>query len=578
MKSLKKYDKKIKKLFREYFCETNFENPKVSVIVPCYNIEKYIERTIVSLIKQTLRELEIILIDDGSSDFTPLILEAFSQNDKRITVLKQDRTRFGGMRNRAIEIAKGAYISFVNGGDYLDLNYFEKMFNTVRRQNVAIAASNVLENNKSLTSFEEEKTVYGVNKIVEGLNYDFRVNGKLYHFREIKDLRFHEQTEFCDSPYLIRAINQESSLVYVPEAYYHINSKLKKSEKNLNKKDENDKISTTLDLIDFAQNNNIDIGEVLICEQTRFWTKVKHYTDRREHYIFDMKVLTKYVPYNREKVFVVYNTACFGDVLLCNSLCRNIKTIFPESKTVFVADSIYKDAVKYQPYVDEVVTFDKKGINKSILGFLKFVRNFKYKKAYASIITYKNERNYICAKLSKSRYTVMGHIKDSKKPVQEEHNALLEPFTNKKIKNYPIRYNVPSFVSNPMSDNNYVVLCTLSKKKQKDMPVADAVQIIDEINKEGQSVVLTGVGEDAIRYAQELREQGADFVDMINKTSIPELSALLKNAKKAISVDTGTMHLACAVDVPTVAVFYDKKGVINWAPKKDIYSAVTITR
>ena len=497
----KRYDKKIAKLFREYFCETKFEAPKVSVIVSCFNIEKYVERTVVSLIKQTLRELEIILVDDGSKDSTSLILESFEKLDKRIIVLKQDGRKVGGMRNKALEIAKGTYISFVNGGDYLDLNYFEKMYNAAKKQNVSIAASNVMENSKNITKFEEEKSIYGANNIVNILNKDFGTEAKLYHFREIKNLRFYEQMEFCDFPYAIRAINRESSLVCVPEAYYHVELKLKKNIKNLSIKDENDRIASNLNLIDFAKNNNIEIGERLIEEQTRFWTRVKHYIDRREHYIFNLKVLTKYVRYNREKVFVVYNTACFGDVLLCNSLCRNIKTIFPEAKVVFVSDCIYEDAVKYQPYIDEVVTFDKKGENKGFFGFMKFVLNFKYKKAYASFVTYKNERNFICAKLTKSRYVVMGNIKNSKYSVQEKHNNLLQTFTNKKIKNYPIKYNVPSFISKPVFDDEYVVLCALSKKKQKDMPASDALEVIKEVNKEGKIVVLVGVGSDAVNYA-----------------------------------------------------------------------------
>ena len=62
----------------------------------------------------------------------------------------------------------------------------------------------------------------------------------------------------------------------------------------------------------------------------------------------------------KEKVFLVFNTACFGDVLLCNPLCQNIKNIWPNSKVIFICDKNFKDVAKYQKGVDDVVIYDKK--------------------------------------------------------------------------------------------------------------------------------------------------------------------------------------------------------------------------
>ena len=88
------------------------------------------------------------------------------------------------------------------------------------------------------------------------------------------------------------------------------------------------------------------------------------------------------------KVFLVFNTACFGDVLLCNTLCQNIKRIYPNSKVVMIVNKPFLEAAKYQKDVDDVVVFDKNGEHKGIKGILKFIADFPYKKPFCSFITY----------------------------------------------------------------------------------------------------------------------------------------------------------------------------------------------
>ena len=77
-----------------------------------------------------------------------------------------------------------------------------------------------------------------------------------------------------------------------------------------------------------------------------------------------------------KKIFLIFNTACFGDVLLCNSLCQNIKNIYKNSKIVFIVDKQWEEVAKYQECVDEVFIYDKKGVNKGLLGFIKFIKSF----------------------------------------------------------------------------------------------------------------------------------------------------------------------------------------------------------
>lgn len=94
--------------------DEKFEDPKVSIIVPIYNVEPYIDECLNSLVRQTIKELEFICIDDGSVDNSYKILEQYAKYDASFMVLKQNREGQGIGRNKCIELAKGKYIAFVD--------------------------------------------------------------------------------------------------------------------------------------------------------------------------------------------------------------------------------------------------------------------------------------------------------------------------------------------------------------------------------------------------------------------------------------------------------------------------------
>ena len=110
-----------------------------------------------------------------------------------------------------------------------------------------------------------------------------------------------------------------------------------------------------------------------------------------------------------QKIFLIINLSYFGDVLLTNTLCQNIKLNYPDSKTVMLVDKPFYEAAKYQYCVDEAIYFDKKGENKGLLGLLKFVIGCKYKnKIYATFIMYDNERGILISSLLNSRKRISG--------------------------------------------------------------------------------------------------------------------------------------------------------------------------
>ena len=103
-------------------------NPKVSIIVPIYNVEKYLDRCISSLINQTLKDIEIILVDDGSPDNCPKMCDEYAKKDYRIKVIHKKNAGLGYARNSGLEIAYGEYIAFVDSDDYVDTRMYETLY------------------------------------------------------------------------------------------------------------------------------------------------------------------------------------------------------------------------------------------------------------------------------------------------------------------------------------------------------------------------------------------------------------------------------------------------------------------
>ena len=98
-------------------------NDLVSIIVPVYNVEKYIEKCLNSLFGQTYRELDIILVDDGSTDKSGELCDRLAKMDKRVRVIHKKNGGLSDARNRGIDAAKGRYITFIDSDDYVSGNY-----------------------------------------------------------------------------------------------------------------------------------------------------------------------------------------------------------------------------------------------------------------------------------------------------------------------------------------------------------------------------------------------------------------------------------------------------------------------
>jgi len=114
------------------------ENDLISVIVPVYNVEQYLERCVNSILQQTYEKLEIILVDDGSTDGSPAMCDAFAKKDGRIKVIHKENGGLSDARNAGLSVAAGEYIGYVDSDDWIEHDMYERMHHACREQDAQL--------------------------------------------------------------------------------------------------------------------------------------------------------------------------------------------------------------------------------------------------------------------------------------------------------------------------------------------------------------------------------------------------------------------------------------------------------
>ena len=226
---------------------------KISIIVPVYNIEEYIEKCVKSIKKQTYENLEIILVDDGSTDTAGKICDELAEKDKRIKVIHKKNGGLSSARNEGMKNATGKYICFIDGDDYVREDYCEVLYNALINNNADISAVSYKEIKNSKTriynsaarskkEFDDKCTMYsGDEIIIQFLHWkNFRIAwNKLYKAEVIRNQWFKEGATFEDMFFNYKVLSRIQRLAYVNSpCYYYIRRdgsiSTTYSEKNLN--------------------------------------------------------------------------------------------------------------------------------------------------------------------------------------------------------------------------------------------------------------------------------------------------------------------------------------------------------
>lgn len=202
---------------------------KLSIIVPVYNAEEFLEKCLMSLKNQTLKDIEILLVDDGSTDNSYEICKSFEASDSRIRVFKQENSGQSAARNRALSVSKGEYIAFADSDDWVDCDFYEKLLEAAIRYGADIACGSVIREKKSAgkirVNYKEEKVYLRAQEKIDaaGVPNMCYVWNKVYRAGFLKsiDLRFVNGMVFEDTDFVTRAVYYSNKIVTVPNTYYH---------------------------------------------------------------------------------------------------------------------------------------------------------------------------------------------------------------------------------------------------------------------------------------------------------------------------------------------------------------------
>lgn len=198
---------------------------KVSIIVPIYNAEEYIRRCIDSLINQTYKNIEIILLNDGSTDSTDKIIKSYK--DKRINYIKKENTGIGNTRNLGILKSTGDYIMFIDSDDYMELNAVEVLVNKAISNNYDLVVCNYYLNTPSTElkisfpdSIDNTNIISNPN-ILTDINY--APWNKIYHKKLFlnDNNRFVEGIKYEDAPFVIESICASKKVGFTNEYLFH---------------------------------------------------------------------------------------------------------------------------------------------------------------------------------------------------------------------------------------------------------------------------------------------------------------------------------------------------------------------
>lgn len=123
------------------------EDDLISIVVPIYNVEQYLSQCIDSILEQSYRNIDIILVDDGSPDGCPGICDSYAEKDNRVRVIHQDNSGLSAARNVGLEVAKGSYITFIDSDDYIGKHFVERLYDVIRRMDADIGICDYLKVN-----------------------------------------------------------------------------------------------------------------------------------------------------------------------------------------------------------------------------------------------------------------------------------------------------------------------------------------------------------------------------------------------------------------------------------------------
>ena len=298
--------------------------PKISIIVPVYNVAPYLARCLDSLINQTLKDIEIICIDDKSTDNSLEILREYEQKDKRIRIIALDKNSgVSAARNAGIAAAHGEYLGFVDSDDYVDLDFYAKLYAKAIESGADVTVGNIREtlfNGRQL-----DFTDWQLNIAKSKFCFNFSQWCAIYKSNFVKNnnIQNPENLISCeDTVFVLKCAVLAKKIVIVPDAFYHyIRVSGSLSSKYLSDEKIEHRITAANMILDFLNEQNLSAQDYYntFLEMFRFISKYCFYrTTKHETRMRLMHAtLELFAKYKHKNILQKYEAEIYP-YLVCN--------------------------------------------------------------------------------------------------------------------------------------------------------------------------------------------------------------------------------------------------------------------
>ena len=242
--------------------------PRLSIIVPVYNVEHYLRKSVDSILKQTFADFELILVDDGSPDNSGKICDEYAKKDLRIKVIHKKNGGLSDARNNGIEVAKGEIIGFVDSDDEIDATMYQEMIKYLDEYQLDIVCADtfVIKNGKKSfrPRYKKDKVFLRMEAIEEILTgkLDNAAWNKIYKRETIGDIRFPVNRIYEDVATIYRYFYQAEKVGYLCKPfYYYLKRKGSIVQKAFNVKGRYDCFCGYKERLEFAKKHHLSCVE-----------------------------------------------------------------------------------------------------------------------------------------------------------------------------------------------------------------------------------------------------------------------------------------------------------------------------
>lgn len=304
------------------------EKPLISIIIPVYKVEKYLEKCIKSVLDQTYKNIQIILVDDGSPDNCGNICDNYAKIDNRIEVIHKANGGLSEARNVGLKVARGEYIGFVDSDDYVSNEMFENLYNTLISNDVDVSICNfytVINNKNIIKNADNGVEIYNKLEILKEILLDKKIQSyawnKLYKRELFKDIEYPVGKKYEDigtTFYILEKCNK-IAVSGSPEYYY-----ITRGDSIVNNNTE----GTVIDYISLISDRYDYIDKK--------YKELKKYND----YYITKTLITAYT----DAYYLKNNSEEFLKIL--NNFFNKVKDIFKNNEEDII--SLFNDAQKVQ--------------------------------------------------------------------------------------------------------------------------------------------------------------------------------------------------------------------------------------